>query len=155
MTVFNRFTKDARGTVTHAIEVARDLGAPTVEAEHLLLAITRHESAVARALHAHGLDYDGLASALVAETERSLAAVGVRAGDVSFSPHVEAPRIARSMKSALELSPRVALERGDRRIESGHVALAVLRAAHGTVPRALAIAGVDRETLAANVGAAM
>jgi ATP-dependent Clp protease ATP-binding subunit ClpA len=155
MTVFNHFTKEARAVVTDAVEIARDLGAPTVEAEHLLLAISRHDDAVAHALHEHGLDYEGLAGALVAETERSLAAVGVFAGEVTFSPFVEPPRFARSAKWTLELSLRIALERGDRRIGSGHVALAVLRAAHGTVPRALAIAGVDRETLTASVGAAI
>jgi ATP-dependent Clp protease ATP-binding subunit ClpA len=155
MTVFNRFTKDARTAVGDATLVAREEGATAVEAEHLLLAITRHDSAVAHVLHAHGLDYDGLAAALVTETERSLAAVGVTAEALAFSPFVETPKLATSAKHALELSLRISLERADRRIGSGHVVLAILRAKAGRVPRTLAIAGVDRAELAAKVGAAM
>ena len=151
--MFNRFTKDARRIVEDAIEVARELGATTVEAEHLLLAVTRRDTPVALVLSRHGLDDEGLRAALVAETERSLAAVGVTAESLTFSPFLDTPRLAASARSALELALRVALERGDHRIGVGHVVLGALRPARGTVPRALAIAGVDREQLGAAVGA--
>jgi ATP-dependent Clp protease ATP-binding subunit ClpA len=153
--MFNRFTQDARRVAEEAPRVARELGDSTVEAEHLLLAATRQDDAVARALHAQGLDFDGIAAALVAETERSLAAVGVTAEELTFSPFVSAPRYASSAKWALELSLRVALERGDRHIGTGHVVLGVLHAERGTVPRALALAGVDRTILAARVAEAI
>jgi ATP-dependent Clp protease ATP-binding subunit ClpA len=152
--MFNRFTQDARRVAEEAPRVARDLGDSTVEAEHLLLAAALQDDAVARTLRAQGLDFDGIAAALVAETERSLAAVGVTADELTFSPFVAQPRFATSAKSALELSLRLALERGDRHIGTGHVVLAVLHAQHGTVPRALALAGVDRTALSVQVAAA-
>src|SRR6478609_5594872 len=61
--------------VAEALGEARELGSPTVEAEHLLLALTRSDNAAAAALRAKGLDHDAVAEALAAETERSLAAV--------------------------------------------------------------------------------
>jgi ATP-dependent Clp protease ATP-binding subunit ClpA len=150
--MFNRFTREARRAAEDAVDVARGLGASTVEAEHLLLAVAELEDPVAAVLREHGLDSDGIAAALAAETERSLAAVGISADNLSFSPFVARPRYATSAKSALELSLREALERGETRIGTKHVVLGVLRAEHGTVPRALAIAGVDRAQLAARVG---
>jgi ATP-dependent Clp protease ATP-binding subunit ClpA len=149
--MFNHFTRAARAVAHQAPLLARELGDPSVEAEHLLLAIARSGDPVARVLRDAGLDFDGIAAALAAESERSLAAVGVSAERLTFSPFVEAPRYATSAKSALELSLRIALERGDRRIGTDHVALAILRARHGTVPRALAIAGVDQDVLATEI----
>ena len=111
--MFNRFTKAARAIATGATEIARDLGAPMVEAEHLLLAATRLDTPAAATLRAAGLDYDGLLDALEAETARSLAAVGVTASTPRFSPFVRAPRFAASAKLALERSLKVALARKD------------------------------------------
>ena len=51
--MFNRFTGDARRVVRCAEREARDLGSATVEAEHLLLALTWADEA---ALAAAGLD---------------------------------------------------------------------------------------------------
>ena len=152
--MFERFTKDARRIVEDAVEVAWELSAPTVEAEHLLLAAARHEGPVPTVLRRHEVDFDELVEALRAETSRSLAAVGVSAEPIAFSPPVQRPRLATSAKWALELSLRIALERADRRIGTGHVVLAILRAQRGTVPRALQIAGVDRDELTAAVSAA-
>jgi D-alanyl-D-alanine carboxypeptidase len=149
--MFNHFTREARGVAHDAPKIARELGDSSVEAEHLLLAISRRDDAAARVLRGAGLDFDAIMTALVTESERSLAAVGVSAEHLTFSPFVETPRFAKSAKSALELSLRIALERGDRRIGTGHVALAILDAKRGTVPRALAIAGVDREALATEI----
>ena len=116
--------------------------------------MARRDDAAAQVLRDAGLDFDGIATALVAESERSLAAVGVSAEHLTFSPFVETPRFATSAKWALELSLRIALERGDRRIGTGHVALAILNAQRGTVARALAIAGVDRDALATEIRSA-
>jgi len=154
--MLNRFTKEAGLVAQGATTIARDLGAPAVEAEHLLLAAAGREAdPAARALRDAGLDYDGLAAALATEAERSLAAVGVTADARHFSPFVQTPRFATSAKVALERSLRVAQERGDRRIQTGHVILGVLRAGAGTVPRALDCAGVDRAELTSRVEAAM
>ena len=52
--MFNHFTKDARRAAHDAPAIARELGDSSVEAEHLLIAIARHEDAVARVLHDAG-----------------------------------------------------------------------------------------------------
>jgi ATP-dependent Clp protease ATP-binding subunit ClpA len=149
----NRFAKEARLVVGDSIRVARDLGAPSVEAEHLLLAVAKCDAPVARVLSEAGLDFDGLTAALAAETTRSLAAVGVSADALQFSPFVERPRLATSAKLALERALRAAAATSARQIASKHVALGALRAANGTVPRALECAGVDRVELTQRVEA--
>jgi hypothetical protein len=108
-------------------------------------------AAVSGVLAAAGLDRDGVLDALETERERSLMAVGVSARDFELPA---APRTGgrlrwgASAKLALERSLRAALDRGDRRIEPGHILLGLLRAEAGTVPRALAAAGIDRDELA-------
>jgi ATP-dependent Clp protease ATP-binding subunit ClpA len=151
--MLNRFTKEARLVVGDSVRVARELGAPTVEAEHLLLAIAKADAPVARVLGDAGLDFDGLAAALTAETARSLAAVGVSADARSFSPFVERPRLATSAKLVLERALKVAVARNDKHIGSEHITLGALRATTGTVPRALECAGVDRIELTLRVEA--
>ena len=122
-------------------------GSRTIEAEHLLLALAGRGVA--------GLDRDTIATALEDEQRRSLAAVGVSVEDFDTSTvaTVAKPKWATSAKHTLELTVRVALERGDKRIGGAHVLLALLRAEAGTVPRALAIAGLDSRELAAAAAA--
>jgi D-alanyl-D-alanine carboxypeptidase len=153
--MFNRFTHDARAVTTNAAEIARELGSPRVEAEHLLLAVARDDCPAARAMDAQGLDYDGLVAALEREAERSLAAVGVAAEAGPFSPWVQEKRFATSANLALERALRAAVARHHRQIACGHVALGVLHAEVGTVPRALRIAGIDRVELHAAVAATL
>jgi hypothetical protein len=50
---------------------------------------------------------------------------------------------------------RAAVARSDRRLAGGHILLGVLAAEAGTVPRALALAGVDRDDLRARTQAAL
>ena len=75
--------------------------------------------------------------------------VGISIHDFDLpAPHPSTrPRMAASAKSALEHALRISLVRGDKRIGTGHILLALLRAQAGTVPRALAEAGVDRREL--------
>ena len=145
--MLNRFAAGARSVVKDATKLARELGSPTVEAEHLLLAVTRATSPAALVLNEHGLGFAELEAALERETERSLAAVGVAAEVGPFSPWVAEPRFATSAKLALERAVRVAAAHKDRRIAPAHIALGVLRADVGTVPRALILAEVDRTAL--------
>ncbi len=150
--MFNRFVKDARALAGEAHQIAASLGAPTVEAEHLLLAFTdRPGTREHDLLIDAGLDRDAVRAALEAENEHSLAAVGVASEGFDLpaaKPVGRTPRWATSAKLALERSLKIAAARGDHRIEAAHVLLAVLDAKLGTVPRALGIAGVDRERLA-------
>jgi ATP-dependent Clp protease ATP-binding subunit ClpA len=145
--MFERFTKDARAAVTQAMEIAREQGAIHTEAEHLLLAIAGGGSPAAAVLEQHGLDREGLAEALREETVRSLAAVGVTADALSFSPFTQTPKLGTSAKLVLERSLKAALARGDRHLAPRHLALAALQPSVGTVPRALECAGVDRAAL--------
>jgi ATP-dependent Clp protease ATP-binding subunit ClpA len=145
--MLNRFTKEAREVVDGSIRVARDLGAATVEAEHLLLAVAKGDAPAATVMRDAGLDFDGLSAALEAETARSLAAVGITADAPQFSPYVERPRLATSAKLTLERALRAAVARSDKYIGSQHITLGALRATTGTVPRALECAGVDRVEL--------
>ena len=157
--MFERFTRQARTAVKDAEAEARELGSPTIEAEHLLLALTRQDpgTAVGHALAESGLEHDRVSEALDAERERSLMAVGISIGDFDLPAPRPAtrPRMAASAKNALEQSLRISLERADRRIDGGHILLALLRAEAGTVPRALNEAGVDRRELNDLVTAAM
>jgi ATP-dependent Clp protease ATP-binding subunit ClpA len=145
--MFNKFTVEARAAVGDAVEIARDLGATSVEAEHLLLAVSRGSDPTARVLADAGLDFDGLCAALVAETTRSLAAVGVTADVMHFAPFTERPKLATSAKLALERALRAAIADDDKRLTARHLVLGTLRATTGTVPRALDCAGVDRAEL--------
>jgi D-alanyl-D-alanine carboxypeptidase len=155
--VFERFTREAREIVKQSHEEATELGAATLEAEHLLLALTR-SGPPAAVLAGAGLDRAGLLSALDAELEQSLSAVGVDARPLLRQAPPSgwrSPRFGQSAKLALERSLRVAVERKDRRLVPGHILLAVLRAEAGTVPRALRGADVEPAELAARMGAAM
>jgi len=142
--MFERFTHDARQVVTSAETLASGLASPTIEAEHLLLALADCQPVLAD----FGLDHDGVLAALEAERDRSLLSVGISAGDFDLPPAPRTrPRMAASSKLALERALRAAVARSDKRLAGGHILLGVLAAEAGTVPRALEIAGVDRAEL--------
>jgi ATP-dependent Clp protease ATP-binding subunit ClpA len=150
--MFERFTHEARQVVKCAETLASGLGSPTIEAEHLLLALADCEPVLADA----GLDHDGVLAALEAERDRSLLAVGISAADFDLPPApLTRPRMAASSKVALARAVRVAAARSDKRIAGGHILLGVLSAEAGTVPRALEIAGIDRNALSARAAATL
>ncbi|MFI5892328.1 Clp protease N-terminal domain-containing protein [Actinoplanes sp. NPDC051513] len=127
-----------------AAEATAD-GSAAVEAQHLLLAIAGEGSP---ALEAAGLDRPALRRALEQEFTRSLATAGVRVpGGLPRST----PDPART--HSIGASAKVAIERSfdlverKRDIRPGHLLLGVIQAELGTVPRALALAGVDRAAL--------
>jgi ATP-dependent Clp protease ATP-binding subunit ClpA len=152
--MLERFTTDARSAVKAAHTHARGLGSPTIEAEHLLLALASREPAVP-ALADAGLDHDAVLDALDTARVRSLMAVGIAAGDFDLppAPVTRSPRLAASARTALERAVRLAAARSDRRIRAEHVLLGVLQAEAGTVPRALAAAEVDVDALRAGATA--
>ncbi|MBV9802972.1 MAG: hypothetical protein JO130_07280 [Solirubrobacterales bacterium] len=146
---FERFTKDARATVMAARAEALAAGHATIEAEHLLLALSERPD-----LQALGLDREQLSYALAAEEERSLAAVGVAASgpDEPIGPRrPRDPQFATSAKLALHRAVSAAAKRGDRRLDARHVLLGVLGAQYGRVPRALQIAEIDVDALRARI----
>ncbi len=151
--MFDRLAGDARRVVARAAsEEAHALGATSVEAEHLLLALAADESRPAgRLLVETRLDHDRLGAALERETELSLAAVGIALADFSLPgtprPPRGNPRFGASAKRALHRAVVAAAARKDGRITSSHLLVGILGAEIGTVPRALAAAAVDRLVL--------
>ena len=93
--MFERFTHDARRVVKSAETLASGLGSPTIEAEHLLLALADCQPVLADV----GLDHDGVLAALDEERVRSLLAVGISAADFDLPPApLTRPRFAASSK---------------------------------------------------------
>ncbi len=140
--MFERFTKDARRVVLRAADVeAAALGASAIEAEHLLLALSE----------TIGVEHDTLVDALEAETAASLDAVGVSLRPPPPGRHRRRFRMATSAKVAMHRAVQAAVATKDLEITPKHLALGVLKAEVGTVPRALALAGLGREALAAGL----
>lgn len=146
---FQHFAKQTRAVVAAAVreEAATD-GRGLVEAEHLLLALAGDPE-----LQRAGLDHDQLADALAREEQRSLAAVGVTAGDLDRprSPRSGSPRLATSAKLAIERAARITATRGQRQMTPQAILLGVIGAEQGRVPRALALADIDVAELRARL----
>jgi ATP-dependent Clp protease ATP-binding subunit ClpA len=153
-----RFVVQARAIVRQAEKEAAEAGSPAIGAEHLLLAMAGEHGIEARdVLAAAGLDRDAIRAALDREFRHSLAAAGVTLapGDLpaaSRDPNRRA-HMAASGKLVLERALKAAAGRGQ--IQPGHLLLGVLAAQVGTVPRALALAAVDRGDLAARTRQAL
>ncbi len=136
-----------------AVEAKRE-GADLIEAEHMLLALAANpDSDAARLLNEFGLDHERLAGALREERRQTLAFVGMNAADTKAGEATELdspPSLGTSAKVAF----RRALigSRHDRRrarLRGPDLLAGILEAEFGTVPRALAIAGIDRAALLA------
>jgi D-alanyl-D-alanine carboxypeptidase len=124
-------------------------GSATVEAHHLLLAIAEDGSP---ALAAAGLDHAAVRAALDREFAHSLAAAGIRleGGLPQASPGPPgSPQLGATAKAAVERGLAAAARKRDCR--PAHVLLGVLLTPVGTVPRALELAGIDREALTDSV----
>jgi ATP-dependent Clp protease ATP-binding subunit ClpA len=141
--MFERFTTDARAAVHAAVDDAKATGQPTVEAEHLLLAL-----AISPELGSLGLDRERLAEALIEEERHSLAAVGLSAEHYQHTaPRAQEPPFGASAKLALQRGVRLAQQHGNRQFRSQELLKGVLAAERGRVPRALALAGIDIDEL--------
>ncbi|MGO4593232.1 Clp protease N-terminal domain-containing protein [Leifsonia sp. 2TAF2] len=140
-----------RQLVVRSITEAQLRNAGLVEAEHLLLALSREGSAPIRsALEGAGLDPDGLGTALDAERAASLRVAGVTpvpAERLAASPRVIRPRWGASFKDALARAHRVGTANRHQRMGELDLLAALLGLELGTVPRALTLAGVDRQAV--------
>ena len=137
--MFERFTTDARAAVQAAVNDARAAGQSTVEAEHLLLALTTSPE-----LQSLGLDREQLAEALIAEERHSLAAVGLSTEQYQHAaPRTQQPPFGASAKLALQRGVKLAQQHGSRQFRSQELLEGVLAAEHGRIPRALDLAGID------------
>jgi ATP-dependent Clp protease ATP-binding subunit ClpA len=137
------------------VEAKRD-GAEFIEAEHMLLALAAdRDGDAAKLLKQAGLDHARLASALQEERRRTLAFAGMSAPSKEL---VEATALESSL--TFGTSAKTALRRGlmgsrgdhrrRPRIRATDLLMGILQAELGTVPRALAIAGIDRAALLAS-----
>ncbi|WP_084964148.1 Clp protease N-terminal domain-containing protein [Thermoactinospora rubra] len=136
--------------IMEAATEARRQGSATIEAQHLLLAVAAQEgTAPQRVLASAGLDYQAVLAALDREFDHSLSAVGVSRAAFNLPrpsmPSKRPPDIGATGKLALERAFASAPRKKDLR--PAHVLLGILQAEVGTVPRALALAGVDRADL--------
>jgi ATP-dependent Clp protease ATP-binding subunit ClpA len=139
--------------VRQFVAEAKQDAAKFVEAEHMLLTLaTNEDSDACRLLDESGLTYKDLVSALHEERRRTLAFAGVEPLDEKQTAATELDR-----PLALGTSAKVAIKRAliasrsgpsrRPRIQSTELLLGILQAELGTVPRTLAIAGVDRGAL--------
>jgi D-alanyl-D-alanine carboxypeptidase len=147
MTTFDRFLRTVLEQAGR--EAQRDHSA-TTEAQHVLLAMAS-ESGARELLESVGLARDALRAALDLEFKHTLSAAGVS---------VEVSELQRAASGidrppALGTSVRHALERGLGALREAprpaHLLLGILQAEVGTVPRALALGGIDRTALMARV----
>jgi ATP-dependent Clp protease ATP-binding subunit ClpA len=151
------------GTYVHTIieqagHHANKDGSATIEAQHLLLAVAAQEGTTAhQALTSVGLDQQGIREALDREFEHSLRAAGVSlaAFDLPQPPSdpEPSPRVGASAKLALERGVAAAARKQD--LQPAHLLLGILETRVGTVPHALALAGIDQADLTARVRQAL
>ena len=137
------------------VEAKRD-GAKYIEAEHMLLALAAdRDGSAAKAMMESGLDHERLEKALQEEHTRTLAFAGMSAPSQEL---VEATELeshltfGTSAKSALRrglIATREARRGRRARISDIELLVGILQAELGTVPRVLAIAGIDRDALIA------
>jgi ATP-dependent Clp protease ATP-binding subunit ClpA len=136
-----------------AERLAQQSGESHPGAEHLLLsALALPDGTARRAFERLGVDPDGLPSAIAAQHDDALRAVGIKVDAQNLDvPAPEArgvylstPSAQTAFKRAVELSGKPK----PRRLRGAHVVLAVTEMERGTVARALSRMGVDREKLA-------
>jgi AcrR family transcriptional regulator len=136
------------GVGERAIGEALARRAGSVEAEHVLLAILAGEDSPAAAvLSRAGLNYAVFSAGLDSERARSLAAAGiapVRPAALRATPRTGKPGWGASIRELLRRSDKPAAKDGRPGALEIELASAILLADLGTVPRALAIAGIDR-----------
>ncbi|HEY1175225.1 MAG TPA: Clp protease N-terminal domain-containing protein [Phytomonospora sp.] len=154
MSPFDEFLHTA---IERARMEAHEDGSDAAEAHHLLLAVAAApEPAAGPVLAAAGLDRAAVADALRREYEASLAVVGVDLASFDLAPPVRTPlrsiRIGATLKQLLQRSFTTSRKKD---LRPAHILLGLLQIEAGTVPRALAIAGVDRAALAADVRRAL
>ncbi|HEY8814971.1 MAG TPA: Clp protease N-terminal domain-containing protein [Candidatus Dormibacteraeota bacterium] len=139
--------------VRQFVTEARQDSAKFVEAEHMLLTLaTNKESDACRVLNESGLTYARLMAAMHEERRRTLAFAGVEPLDERQTAVTELHRpltLGTSAKVAIKRALIAARDGRHRRpcIKSTELLLGILQAELGTVPRTLAIAGVDRGVL--------
>jgi ATP-dependent Clp protease ATP-binding subunit ClpA len=148
------FTQYVRTTLGQAGREAQLDRSSKIEAQHVLLAISaQRDTPAARILLSAGLEPRVLHAAFERERAQSLRAAGVSLEGFGLPQHgaIGAANGGAALVTDLGASVRTALERGvsgvRRNPRPEHLLLGILQAEQGTVPRALALAGIDRGAL--------
>lgn len=133
------------------LEAKRD-GAKFIEAEHMLLALAADpDSDAAKLLNEAGLDHARLTSALKQEHQRTLAFAGIStpSADLVKATELESRLTFGTSAKAAFRRALVGSHHDRRRARLRNIDLlaGILEAELGTVPRVLAIAGIDRAEL--------
>jgi ATP-dependent Clp protease ATP-binding subunit ClpA len=150
------FEKWLQALLPRAAEEATHDRSATIDAQHLLLAIAaQSETSAVKVSGSLELDHRALREAMARELEHSLNAAGVSlaAFDLpraSLDP-ARVPKLGASAHQAIER----AVTSARKAAQPLHLLLGILAAEHGTVPRALALAGIDRRELLARVQQAL
>lgn len=153
MTTFGKYV---RAILAEAVDEARSDRSSTVEAQHVLLAMAAQPQTVpGHLLASAGLDHHGLRVALDREFEHSLSTAGVSRSTFNLPRPSDDP----DRNVQLGTSVRLAMERGVAGVrkdhQPAHLLLGILQAQVGTVPRALALAGVDKADMVLRVQRAL
>lgn len=170
--MFEKFTATARRTVVAAQEVAREVDAPRLTPAHLLVGLATTDDPAATALATHGADRAALLAGLASDglDTAALAALGidldaVRAqADATFGTEALARAgggtrraghlpFTRDAKKTLEIALREAIRLGHKRIEAGHILLAIIRLDNADGSALLRRCGVDPAALGADITA--
>jgi ATP-dependent Clp protease ATP-binding subunit ClpA len=144
---------DVRAVVVHGARAeAVEDGSPAIEAEHVLLALTELSgTTTARLLADAGLTHETTRAALDREWEQSLATAGVAVAIAELPKatpdRARNPQIGESAKLLLKRAMATASATGGGRIGAAHLLVGALDTTLGRIPRALELAGINREAL--------
>jgi len=130
--MFERFTDRARRVVVLAQEEARMLNHNYIGTEHILLGLIHEgEGVAAKALESLGISLEAARQQVEETIGRGRQAP---AGRIPLTPRA---------KTVLELSLRAAIRRGDNRIGTMHMLLALTEESRGGAARVLPSLGAD------------
>lgn len=144
-----QFDSYLRTVLDEAGVLARDDDSATIEARHVLLAMAGQGGTEAkRVLESAGLGSEALKDGFQREYADSLGVAGVSLDAFDLPPATpdpsRRPQLGAWFKPAME---RAAAAWGKGTPHSGHLLLGILGVEHGTVPRMLAAADLDRAAL--------
>lgn len=155
--MFERFDPDTREKVRRASELAEAEQASMVEVEHLLTALVDPASdSIGQILESVGVSSESIRAARDREFQSALALAGITSNRPSpaGTPRLRRGRTTRfapSAKLALERTLDLAVRSRRRRITTGCLALAIVGADVGIMPRLLQELGVARDQLEARI----
>jgi ATP-dependent Clp protease ATP-binding subunit ClpA len=136
--VLKGFSRSAPDAFKRARDIAATDGFDTVEAEHLLLALTQQaDEPTTRALDTLGITEAAVRAALDSEFIDALQTVGVAATRRPSRRGRSRPKWGQSAKLVLERTRQVAVDRRDKRMDTRHLLLALSHAEAGVIPRVL------------------